>query len=64
MNTLQIECFLSVARNHSFSGAARERYISQPTISKHIRNLEEELGIALFRRDYMCANLTQAGEVY
>ena len=64
MNTLQIECFLSVARNLIFSGAARERYISQPTISKHIRNLEEELGIALFRRDYMCANLTQAGEVY
>ena len=47
MNTLQIECFLSVARNHSFSGAARERYISPPTISRHIHNLEEELGVCL-----------------
>ena len=64
MNTLQIECFLSVARNHSFSGAARERYISQPTISKHIRTLEEELGATLFKRDYMCVTLTQAGEIY
>lgn len=64
MNTLQIECFLSVAHNHSFSGAARERYISQPTISKHIRNLEEELGVILFHRDYMCTTLTKAGEVY
>ena len=64
MNTLQIECFLSVAKNHSFSGAARERYISQPTISKHIRNLEEELGVHLFRREYMCVSLTEAGEVY
>lgn len=64
MNTLQLECFLSVARNHSFSGAARERYISQPTISKHIRNLEEELRVELFRRDYMSANLTPAGEIY
>lgn len=64
MNTLQIECFLSVAKSHSFSGAARERYISQPTISKHIRNLEEELGVILFHREYMCTSLTHAGELY
>ncbi len=64
MNTLQIECFLSVSRNRSFSGAARERYISQPSISKHIRNMEEELGVILFDRDYQSISLTPAGELY
>lgn len=43
MNTLQMQCFLSIAENRSFSRTARELYVSQPTLTKHIQHLENEL---------------------
>lgn len=64
MNLLQIECFLAVAQYSSFSGASRARYISQPTMSKHIKNLENELGVTLFDRINSSVTLTPAGNLY
>ncbi|WP_026966338.1 LysR family transcriptional regulator [Algoriphagus terrigena] len=56
------EVFLVVARHLSFSKAAEHLFISQPAVSKHIRQLEGELGTALFIRKGNATLLTPAGE--
>ena len=50
MNIANIQTFLCVVRNQSISLAAQELYISQPTVSARLRQLEEELGISLIQR--------------
>jgi len=50
MDIYQLEVFLSVYRNRSFSRAAEELHITQPSVSAHIKRLEEELGVRLFDR--------------
>lgn len=62
MNSLDIFCFTSVARTRSFSITAKELRISQQAVSKHIKNIEEEIGYALFFRDTGMLELTHAGE--
>lgn len=47
MNSIQIHYFLITARNRSFSRAAEECFITQPSLSKQIKNLEKELGVEL-----------------
>ncbi len=64
MNDLQIEYFLAVAENLSFTKTASEKYISQPAISKQIAVMEEELGVVLFERGYKTTKLTEAGKLY
>jgi DNA-binding transcriptional LysR family regulator len=56
-----LEVFLSVAEEHSFSAAARRLGLTQPTVSRRIFALEERLGRALFRRDAEGAHLTEEG---
>lgn len=63
MNTQQIQYFLSAARRLSFTAAAEEFYTSQPTVSRQIRLLEEELGFPLFQRDRQNVRLTPGGAV-
>lgn len=46
-----LHIFLSVAEKGSITEAANELYISQPAVSKAIKNLEEELNLKLFHRD-------------
>lgn len=50
MDIHQLRIFVSVYRNKSFSKASEQLYISQPTISEHIKNLEKGLGCSLFNR--------------
>lgn len=50
MDIHQLRIFVSVYRNRSFSRASEQLYISQPTISEHIKNLERSLGCLLFDR--------------
>ena len=50
MDIHQLRIFVSVYRKRSFSKASEQLYISQPTISEHIKNLEKSLGCALFDR--------------
>ncbi len=64
MNTYQIECALAVARLKSFTKAARELNLSQPTLSSQIQKLEDSLGTRLFDRSTVPLRLTYAGEVY
>ncbi|HKD13031.1 MAG TPA: LysR family transcriptional regulator, partial [Candidatus Angelobacter sp.] len=60
----QLETFLEVARNASFSRAAEKRFRTQPAISSQIRALEEEVGAKLFDRSGGKVALTAAGKVF
>lgn len=50
MDIHQLKIFISVFKNKSFSKAAKELFLTQPTISEHIKTLEEELDCKLFDR--------------
>ncbi len=63
MNLLQIQYFVSVAKNLSFTVASQELYVSQPSISKQVAALEDELGLDLFVRSGKALSLTRAGEI-
>ena len=62
MNLKQIEAFGKIANNNSFSSTAKELYLTQPTISAYITNLEEELGVQLFARTTKAVELTENGK--
>jgi len=64
MTIRQLEVFLGVAQAKSFSRAAERIHLSQPTLSEHIRELEEELGVRLFVRHSRSISLTEAGRVF
>lgn len=65
MTSLQIEYFLKVAECMSFSRAAKELFVSQPSVSRQIKSLESELGHCLFDRSHKNAlRLTAAGMVF
>ena len=51
MNTQQLKCFVCVADKLNFTKAAEELFLSVPTVTHHIKNLEEELGTLLFHQD-------------
>lgn len=61
MEFKQLESFVSVVRLNSFTRAAETLYISQPTISTHIRTLEEELQVQLIRRTTKNIEVTPQG---
>lgn len=56
--------FLAVAEHRSFTRAAEALYVSQPTLSQQIKNLEESLNVQLLDRTGRTVRLTDAGEVY
>jgi DNA-binding transcriptional LysR family regulator len=65
MTSLQVIYFLKVADCMSFSQAAQELYVSQPSVSRQVKLLESELGYALFDRSRKNAiSLTAAGMVF
>src|SRR4030042_2850876 len=55
--------FHNVAKFKSFSRAADELFISQPAVSKHIRELEQKIGMGLIRRGRGGFDLTEAGQI-
>jgi DNA-binding transcriptional LysR family regulator len=59
----QLQVFLSVYKNRSFSKAAQEVYLTQPTVSGRIKVLEDFLGVRLFDRSGKDVVPTKAGEV-
>ena len=56
-----LKYFLAVAREKSITNAAKKLHISQPTLSKQIKQLEAELGQKLFTRTNYSIRLTEAG---
>ena len=63
MELSQLETFLTVVAERSFSRAAIRLHRTQPAVSQVIRKLEEELGETLFERASRDGTLTAAGEV-
>ena len=61
MDLLQLEHFLAVAEERTFTRAAERVSRSQPAVSQSIKKLEEELGTSLFARDVHDVSLTEAG---
>jgi DNA-binding transcriptional LysR family regulator len=59
----QLEIFLSIAEEKSFSRAAEKMLRTQPAISIAIKRLEEELGESLFDRSSKNGSLTEAGRI-
>lgn len=62
MNLKQLEAFVSVAEEGSFSKAAKALFLTQPTVSAHISSLETELGVRLFIRNTKEVNLSEDGQ--
>src|SRR5215475_1721550 len=58
----RLRAFAAFARQRSFSAAAAELRISQPAISKHIAELEQDLGLKLVERARRDGALTKAGD--
>ncbi len=56
--------FVAVAEAATFTGAARVLRVAQPALSRQVRLLEEELGVALLLRDRRGVRLTPAGESF
>lgn len=63
MDARQLEIFVKVAELGSFSKAAEALFLTQPTVSEHIRGLEEELGVRLLDRLGRGAAPTKAGQL-
>lgn len=64
LETRILKYFLAIARLGSVSEAARELHVAQPTLSRQIQQLEEQLGVPLFKRERRRMTLTKAGIAY
>lgn len=59
-----LKYFITVAQEQSFSKAAKVLNISQPALSKQIKDLEEEYQITLFNRTTRSLSLTEEGQLF
>lgn len=64
MNSKQIDCILELAQSLNFNRAAENLYITQPTLTYHIKTVEEEIGFSIFHRSGKGASLTPAGQQF
>jgi LysR family transcriptional activator of glutamate synthase operon len=64
MELRQLEYFRAVAREHNLTRASEQLLVAQPSLSRQIRKLEEELGAPLFDRTSRGMHLTHIGEVF
>lgn len=63
MPDFRLRVFQAVARHLSFTKAAQELYVTQPAVTKHIRELERSYGQRLFERRGNRVSLTEAGRL-
>src|SRR5260221_11150132 len=62
MEMHQVRYFLAVARTFNFTRAAEECNVTQPSLTRAIKQLEAELGGDLFRREQPAAQLNELGQ--
>lgn len=63
MDFRKLESFVSIVKHGSFTKAAEELYLTQPTITGHIQSLESKLGTVLLNRNGRTVSLTEAGQI-
>lgn len=61
MDLKVLRSFVEIAREQSFTAAAEKLSVTQPTLSRQIADLEEELGQKLFERTTRSLELTEKG---
>ena len=61
INELKIRCFLCLTETLNFTETGKKLFISQQAVSRHISNLEEDIGVLLFERTRNSVELTEAG---
>lgn len=64
MNTKALHLFLTVAKAENITYASKLLHVSQPTVSRQLRELEKELGYSLFTRSSKGVSLSQAGAAF
>jgi len=64
MELRHLRYFVAVAEEENVSRAALKLHVSQPALSRQVRDLEAEIGFALFERDAKSLRLTEAGRVF
>jgi len=62
ISSIQLDAFIAVAKNLSFSKAAKSLHITQSALSQRIKNLEDDIGITLIIRDPSGIRITEMGE--
>ena len=62
MNPHHLRTFLAVRRHLNYTRAAEEVFLTQPAVSRQVRQLEEKLGVRLFEQIGKSLHLTDAGE--
>jgi len=62
MNPHHLRTFLAVRKHLNYTRAAAEVFLTQPAVSRQVRQLEEELGVRLFERIGKSLHLTDAGQ--
>ena len=58
-----LKYFLTIAREENITRAAEQLHITQPTLSRQMMQLEEELGVRLFQRNRVSVTLTEEGRL-
>ncbi len=63
MFDFRLRVFYTVAQKLSFTKAAQALFVTQPAVTRHIRELEQQLGVGLFTRNGNSISLTAAGHL-
>jgi DNA-binding transcriptional LysR family regulator len=64
MKLRQLRHFTAVASHGNFSRAAKALHLSPAALSRQVKGLEDELGVALFKRESNRISLTHSGQIF